>query len=495
MSFTRRRATRRGAIRKIAAVAVAGALIAGSTLLGTAPASATTSPSLFDPGLIASDVVFYNSATMNAAQIQAFLNTQLPKCAAGSTCLNKYAATTNVRAADPMCKGYSVAARQSAATIIANVATSCGVNPQVLIVLLQKEQGLVTSTAPSATKYAYATGYACPDSTGCEAQYSGFFNQVYDAARQFIRYGMPPGTGPGTPYYSVYSRYPVGKPTTVLYNPKTKCGSRTVTIQSKATAALYYYTPYTPNASAIKNMYGNGDSCASYGNRNFFRYFTDWFGSPALPDTIVRYVDSVYRDVLGRNASTREYPGWVKQILKGMPRAKVGVGFVTSTEYRNLMTAAAYQGVLGRAPSGAEVTNWVSAMKKGFTTPDGIWEIFLSTKEFFNDSGGTNAGYVNGVIEKIDGRAATPAEQVSWSKVIVKSGSKAFVNAIFTSPEAERSQVNTAFQKFFGRAASTNEQNTWAAYVRTHGLLSLRAQLLGSTEYWNRAQRTPVPTS
>jgi hypothetical protein len=487
-SLFRRGKTTGGAIRKIAAVAVAGALIAGSILLGTAPASATTSPSLFDPGLIASDVVFYNSATMTGTQIQAFLNAQLPKCATGSTCLNKYSAFTNKRAADAMCKGYPVAADQSAATIIANVATSCGINPQVLIVLLQKEQGLVTSTAPTASKYLYATGYACPDTTGCQAKYSGFFNQVYDAARQFILYGTPA-------YIAAHNRYPVGKATTVLYNPNTKCGSRTVTIQSKATAALYYYTPYTPDASAINHMYGTGDSCSSYGNRNFFRYFTDWFGSPALPDTLVRYVDSVYRDVLGRNASTREYPGWVKQILNGLPRAKVGVGFVTSTEYRNLMTIAAYKAVLGRTPSTPEVTGWVNAMKKGYTTPDGIWEIFLSTKEFFNDSGATNAGYVNGVIEKIDGRAATPAEQASWSKVIVAKGSKAFINAIFTSAEAERAQVNAAFVKFLGRPASVSDQNTWAAYVRTHGLLSLRVQLLASTEYWNRAQKTPVPAS
>jgi hypothetical protein len=178
-----------------------------------------------------------------------------------------------------------------------------------------------------------------------------------------------------------------------------------------------------------------------------------------------------------------------------MPRAKVGVGFVTSTEYRNLMTVAAYRGVLGRTPSTSEIAGWVSAMKKGYTTPDGIWEIFLSTQEFFNDSGGTNASYVNGVFEKILGRAATPADQSYWSKIIVTKGSKTFINDIFTSAEAERAQVNTAFNKFLGRPATVSDQNTWAAYVRTHGLLALRVQLLSSTEYWNRAQKTPVPAS
>jgi Domain of unknown function (DUF4214) len=485
----------KSSLKRGAAIAVALALAVGATLMGAAPASATTAPSAFDPGLLASDVIFYDSTAMNATQIQTFLNSKVSTCAKGYTCLKSYKTATHAESANPMCKAYAGAASESAATILAKVSVACGINPQVLIVLLQKEQSLVTSTAPSAAKYAKATGYACPDTAPCDTEYSGFFNQVYHAAYQFIRYGMPKGTGPGTAYPTVFNRYPVGKSTTVRYSPNTKCGSRTVTIESKATAALYEYTPYTPDTSAINNMYGTGDSCASYGNRNFFRDFSDWFGSPSLPDSMVRYVDSVYRDVLGRNAGPNEYAGWVKDILGGMPRAKVGVGFVTSTEYRQLMTKAAYQGVLHRTPSSSEVAGWVAAIKKGATTPDGIWEIFLSTQEFFKDSGGTNSGYVNGVFQLVDGRPATTAEKASWATVVAKKGGKYFVNAIFTSPEAERYQVNQAFQKFLGRSASVGDQNTWGAYIKKHGLLSLRVQLLGSTEYWNRAQRTPVPTS
>ncbi len=57
------------------------------------------------------------------------------------------------------------------------------------------------------------------------------------------------------------------------------CGSSPVYIQNQATANLYYYTPYQPNAAAIRAGYGEGDGCSSYGNRNFYQYFTDWFGS------------------------------------------------------------------------------------------------------------------------------------------------------------------------------------------------------------------------
>src|SRR5699024_261440 len=37
--------------------------------------------------------------------------------------------------------------------------------------------------------------------------------------------------------------------------------------------------PYQPNRAALNAGYGTGDGCSAYGNRNFYNYFTDWFGS------------------------------------------------------------------------------------------------------------------------------------------------------------------------------------------------------------------------
>jgi len=65
----------------------------------------------------------------------------------------------------------------------------------------------------------------------------------------------------------------------IKWSPNDSCGSSTVYIQNLATAALYDYTPYRPNQASLSAGYGTGDSCSSYGNRNFYLYFTDWFGS------------------------------------------------------------------------------------------------------------------------------------------------------------------------------------------------------------------------
>lgn len=116
-------------------------------------------------------------------------------------------------------------------------------------------------------------GFACPDTAACDAKYYGFFNQVYGAAWQLKRYANPPGTS------QYYTWYAPGKSWNVRYHPNVACGSSPVLIQNQATANLYYYTPYQPNAASLAAGTGTGDSCSSYGNRNFYRYFADWFGS------------------------------------------------------------------------------------------------------------------------------------------------------------------------------------------------------------------------
>lgn len=223
----------------------------------------------FQPGNIISDAVFFNSATMTAGEVDSFLRGKVASCRSGYVCLKDYRQSTPNRNADSYCNGYSGAANESAATIIYKAAQSCGVNPQVLIVMLEKEQSLVTHTWPSSWRYDMALGQGCPDTAPCDPAFSGFFYQIYGAARQMKIYAEG----------KYFTWYAPGKTWNILYNPNAACGSSPVYIANKATAALYYYTPYQPNSAAIAAGWGTGDSCSAYGNRNFYNFFTSWFGS------------------------------------------------------------------------------------------------------------------------------------------------------------------------------------------------------------------------
>jgi hypothetical protein len=172
---------------------------------------------------------------------------------------------------NPLCKSYAGADDESAAQIIYKVQQACGISAKVILVTLQKEQGLITNSNPTADKLKIAMGYACPDTAPCAAKYFGFYNQIYSAASQFKRYTDPAS--------NFWASKPVGVRQPILYHPNSKCGTKRVTIENAATHALYIYTPYTPNAAALANLSGTGDSCSSYGNSNFWEYYQYWFNA------------------------------------------------------------------------------------------------------------------------------------------------------------------------------------------------------------------------
>jgi hypothetical protein len=286
-------------------VAVVGLVLTGDS--PTAPVALDPAADLgqFNPGNIISDELFFDGSGMSADEVRRFVELKGINCRAGSDgtpCLKDYRQDTTTRAADQYCSGYVGAAQESAATIIAKAARACDISPRVLLVMLQKEQSLVTNSGSSlyARRYREAMGYACPDTAPCDPAYNGFQNQVYSAARRFQVYAANP-----TSY-----GYRPGRTNTVLYNPDRACGSSQVYIQNQATAGLYIYTPYQPNAAALAAGYGTGNACSAYGNRNFWLYFTDWFGSTQAPGQSAWQPMGELEAVTARTGDQVDVRGW-----------------------------------------------------------------------------------------------------------------------------------------------------------------------------------------
>ncbi|PTW91289.1 hypothetical protein C8A06_1008 [Microbacteriaceae bacterium MWH-Ta3] len=273
------------------AVAVTTAAVVTSTILVAAPASAITlNGADFKPGNIISDTAFYDSSGLTEAQIQAFLDKKIGTCLSSSDlCLNVYTQTTTSRPqtyingasdlANPLCRPYAGEANEPASRIIYKVQVACGISAKAILVTLHKENGLITKTNPSASSLRTAMGMGCPDTAACDSYYFGFFNQVYYGASQLKRYSSP-----ASYHYLAYA--PPYRTSNIYYHPPADdgsypCGSKSVYVENVATHALYRYTPYTPNAAALANLYGTGDSCSAYGNSNFWEYYTTWFDGKA----------------------------------------------------------------------------------------------------------------------------------------------------------------------------------------------------------------------
>ena len=267
--------------RLIAGLLSALVLASGLTIVAqaaAAPQARAADLSAFRPGNIITDELFFDGGAMSESAVTSFIQSKGANCRSGkdgTPCLKDYAESTPTRPADARCSEYRGAAGETAARIITKIGTACGISPRVLLVMLQKEQSLVTNTGASlsASRYRSAMGMGCPDTAACDTRYYGFFNQVYGAARQFKNYAAAP-----TSY-----GYRMGVVNTVRYSPTASCGSSPVFLENQATAGLYNYTPYQPNRAALAAGYGSGDACSAYGNRNFWNYYSDWFGSTQSP--------------------------------------------------------------------------------------------------------------------------------------------------------------------------------------------------------------------
>lgn len=296
-------------------------IVSAALLLSLAPVGQVAAVSGGDwrAGRIVDDAAFTNASAMSVPEIQTFLNARVPVCdtwgtqpsefgggtraqygashgnPAPFTCLKDYyeVPKTTPGPVEPASNygGAPIpAGAQSAAQLIANAASKYNISPRVLLVKLATESAgpLTSDDWPFKRQYLYAMGAHCPDSgpggaANCDSNWAGFSLQM-DEAAALLRWYLDSMTQPWWQYKKPYQN------NSILWRVvESGCGAGNVYIENKATAALYTYTPYQPNQAALNNLYGTGDGCSSYGNRNFWRVWYDWFGSPLGPDYYAEY--------------------------------------------------------------------------------------------------------------------------------------------------------------------------------------------------------------
>ena len=135
----------------------------------------------FDPGFIISDWQMSNYNSMSEAEIQAFLTSK-------NSCNNRdydyYLRLSRnsgyvwhwdnghfvCLSEELFGDGEVIGSGETAAHILWQTAQDYRINPKALLVLLQKETGLITDPIPNNGDYRKATGYGCPDTAPCSSQ-------------------------------------------------------------------------------------------------------------------------------------------------------------------------------------------------------------------------------------------------------------------------------------------------------------------------------------
>lgn len=186
----------------------------------------------FNPNKIVSDYLMYNHTnSMSVNDIQRFLESK-----------NSYLAQYTTENAEGTSK--------TAAEIIYEAAQTYQINPQAILVLLQKEQGLIQKSTLDQKRLDWATGYAvcdsCSKSSPKVIKYKGFGKQVDNGAGA-LRF-----------YKENMQRYAFIK----NVGEAILIDKETVLPENYATASLYTYTPHI------------------LGNYNYWRIWQRYFGNP-----------------------------------------------------------------------------------------------------------------------------------------------------------------------------------------------------------------------
>ncbi len=480
---------RRAAVLAVAALLVAG-VVAGAGLRADRARAATAA---FDRNKIISNALFDASTTMDATQIQQFLN-RYP-----NSCLRNYRA--------PLPTGYSTyGGTVPAAKVIEAAARLWGTNPQVLLVTLEKEQSLVTGGAGCASwRYWSAMGYGCPDGgarydypalgiTGTCVMFqswAGFAAQVNRGSwqLQFNRQraegnlywkGFESTTNYGfnTPGWrqaraGAPSRYEDGWAT---------IDGQAVFMSNGATASLYTYTPHLS------------------ANQAFFSLFTSWFGSTAPPPTTAptttvpslpldgpeaAYVDSLYRVFVGRPATVGEKTIWLTSFASGASTSTAVTHLLGSMEYSRYEVARDYVLILHRAPDPGGQDMWSAALARDGRN-DRVIASFAGSAEYYQSrSKSDDATFVTNLYQDFLGRNVDPTGFNHWMAVLGDGSTSrtAVARAILDSGEYRTRLVDGTYRRVLGRAADPAGAAHWSlVFQSTRRVSDVQAGLAKSPE-------------
>ena len=203
-------------------------------------------------------------------------------------------------------------------------------------------------------------------------------------------------------------------------------------------------------------------------------------------------VRQLYQDVLHRSADPGGLDLYATELANGMTPAQLATILVHSPEYAATSVTADYQQALGRAPDPVGFADWTAKVVSGQIRAEDLRLWLYSSVEFYQQAGGTDDGYVRSLYRHVLGRDASSGEVSTWAPVAAKLGSAAILGGVWGSYEGGTVRVQAFYQRYLGRAADPAGIQTWVPDVLSHGEDSLRSDIVGSLEYYLRAQAAAV---
>ena len=199
-------------------------------------------------------------------------------------------------------------------------------------------------------------------------------------------------------------------------------------------------------------------------------------------------VRALYNDFLSRGPDQVGMEYWGNMLASGSGGPALVQGLTNSDEYVNRRIRQAYTQTLGRNPEPGGQEHWFREIRAGRATVDDVTRHFLSSIEFRDKSGGTDAGHVRRLYQTVLGRSASDAEVAQWTREIARVGRERVTDQIWFSMEAAERRAGEYYRMFLQRGPEPGGATHWARILLAQGEGAVRIGIAGSEEYQQRAQ-------
>ncbi len=194
----------------------------------------------------------------------------------------------------------------------------------------------------------------------------------------------------------------------------------------------------------------------------------------------------LYQDVLGRPGSDAEIVFYGEAIRNGVGHEQIVPIFQNSVEYRTRGINQLYQELLGRPADSGGLSYWLAATAGPNGTLETVRVALLSSAEYFQNSGGTNAGFISALYQDLFARAPAPAEITYWEGRLNAGASRRAVVVGFTESTESRSlDIRALYETYLRRSPEPGGLDFWLRFLAGGGTRKqIQFALLASQEYF-----------
>jgi hypothetical protein len=190
------------------------------------------------------------------------------------------------------------------------------------------------------------------------------------------------------------------------------------------------------------------------------------------------FVQTLYRNLLGRTGASAEIDSWVS-VLPTLGQAGVAHGILHSSESLDRIVKSDYIRFLGREANGSEELGFVNALQSGVLTLEQVQAGLVASLEY---QGHHNTWYVQSLYLNVLHRTGSGTDVAGWNGQLPQLGPSGVALDFTTGPENRHNEATADIQDLLARPPQPGEVDQLMS--QPGGLLGLKLSVLSGADYF-----------